>query len=204
MSESGLGKMEHFYDKVPGWAAFAPLYRNVARTLRDDMVLVEVGSWLGKSAALMGVEIENSGTNAKLYCVDPWVDGGPDLRDTNHYRRVSGESLLSQFMRNVKPVSRHIVPIQKMSVDASRDFADNSVDFLMLDGDHSYEAVRDDIAAWLPKMRRAPGTMISGDDYGWPGVTQAVQEAFGDKAQVTWKKRDPNYLKSASYWWVML
>lgn len=194
--------MEHYYEKVTGWAAFAPLYLNVAKTLRDDMTLVEVGSWLGKSAALMGVEIENSGTTAKLHCVDPWVDGGPDLRDTNHYQRVASRPLLDQFLENVAPVRRHIVPVQKMSVDAARDFADGSVDFLMLDGDHSYDAVRDDIAAWLPKM--APRSIISGDDYGWPGVTRAVTEAFGDRAQVTWKYRHENYLKSASYWWVML
>lgn len=194
--------MNHFYESVPGWAAFAPLYKNVAKTLRDDMTLVEVGSWLGKSAALMGVEIENSGTTAKLYCVDPWVDGGPDLRNTDHFRRVSGEPLMDQFIRNVAPVARHVIPVKKMSVDAALDFRDGSVDFLMLDGDHSYEAVGDDIAAWLPKM--AKNSIISGDDYGWPGVTQAVTEAFGDRAQVSWRKRDPNYLKSASYWWVML
>lgn len=197
--------MEHFYRDVPGWCAFADLYHQVALRpdlMRDSAVFVEVGSWLGRSAALMGTLIEQSGTTARLYCVDPWVDGGPDLRNTEHYRRVASRPLMEQFLENTAPVSQHIVPMQRMSVEASRLFQDGSVDFLMLDGDHSYEAVRDDIAAWLPKMR--PGGVISGDDYGWPGVTRAVSEAFGDSARVVWKRRHANYLNSASYWWVEL
>lgn len=195
--------IDHFYKSVTGWAAFAPLYFDVAKTLHNDMTLVEVGSWLGRSAALMGVEIANrnlSGT--KLYCVDPWIDGGPDLRDTGHYKKVAHEPLLTQFLRNVAPVKDYIVPIAKMSVDAAKNFDDGSVDFLMLDGDHSYEAVRADILAWLPKMKK--GSIISGDDYGWPGVTQAVTEAFGKDVEVRWIRHHANYLNSASYWVVRL
>lgn len=197
--------MDHFYKDVPGWAAFDRLYFEVAEhsgLMKDGAVFVEVGSWLGRSAALMGTLIENSGKKVVLHCVDPWIDGGPDLRDTNHYRRVADRPLVTQFLENVRPVIQHIAPVQKMSVEAAADFADGSVDFLMLDGDHSYEAVRDDIAAWTPKMK--PGGIISGDDYGWPGVTRAVTETYGEKANVVWRYRHENYLKSASYWWVLL
>jgi predicted O-methyltransferase YrrM len=89
-----------------------------------------------------------------------------------------------------------------MSVEATRYIDDGSVDFLMLDGDHGYEAVRADIDAWLPKMRR--GGVISGDDYLWPGVKRAVDETFGARVNIRVKREHKNYLNSASYWWVLL
>ena len=193
--------MDHYYKTVTGWAAFAPLYHEMGKHLRNGMVLVEVGSWLGRSAALMGVEIENSGTDARLYCVDPWVDGGPDLRNTDHFKKLN-ENIRDIFDRNVEPVSKHIIAVQMTSTEAASKFVDDSVDFLMLDGDHSYEAVKADIEAWMPKLRR--GAIMSGDDYMWPGVKRAVGEVFGNRASITMVKAHSNYLLSASYWQVKL
>jgi hypothetical protein len=53
---------------------------------------------------------------------------------------------------------------------------DESFDFVFLDADHSYKAVKEDIEAWGPKVR--PGGWLCGHDYGKPalGVTQAVSE----------------------------
>jgi predicted O-methyltransferase YrrM len=52
------------------------------------------------------------------------------------------------------------------------------IDFLFIDGDHSYAAVAQDISLWLPLMN--PGGVISGHDYHiYPGVDQAVDERFG-------------------------
>lgn len=56
---------------------------------------------------------------------------------------------------------------------------DGWADFVFIDAGHSYEAVRDDIADWLPKL--APGGWFGGHDYheAWPGVIEAVNDAFG-------------------------
>lgn len=56
---------------------------------------------------------------------------------------------------------------------------DGWADFIFIDAAHSYEAVRDDIADWLPKVR--PGGWFGGHDFheSWPGVQRAVIEAFG-------------------------
>jgi hypothetical protein len=43
---------------------------------------------------------------------------------------------------------------------------------LFIDGSHAYESVKDDIILWLPKVKY----LISGHDYRWPGVNQAVNE----------------------------
>lgn len=191
--------MQHYYEQVPGWAAFTDLYRSVVQRVNAPAIFVEVGSWAGKSAAFMGVEIVNSGKPIKLYCVDPFYDGGPDLRETEHAKLHTDIPLYDQFLANIAPVQQVIVPMRMLSVDAAARFNDRTVSFVMIDGDHSYDAVRDDIRAWLPKLR--PGGIIAGDDYGWPGVMQAVREAFGGDARVRWITRNrEDYKMSAAYW----
>ncbi len=56
---------------------------------------------------------------------------------------------------------------------------DGWADFIFIDAAHSYEAVSDDIADWLPKVK--PGGWFGGHDFheSWPGVKRAVLEAFG-------------------------
>lgn len=192
--------MEHYYKGVPGWAAFKNLYVQAVRDASNvaPSVFVEIGSWLGRSAAFMGVEILNSKKPIHLYCVDPWVDGGPDLRDTKFYRDLNGVPPKVVFERNVVPVASKLTAIQATSQEAVHKFANASIDFLMIDGDHSYEAVKADIASYLPKMK--PGAVMSGDDYLWPGVKQAVDEAFKGRAVVTITKKHADYRNSASYW----
>ena len=195
--------MKHFYKGVPGWAAFGGLYVDMVKRAPADKPsnFVEIGSWLGRSACLMGVEIVNSRKHINLTCVDPWVDGGPDLRETKYFKELHGKPY-DLFLRNINPVAQVIKAMKMPSLEAARFVPDKSVDFIMIDGDHSYEAVRDDIAAWLPKMK--PGSIMSGDDFMWPGVKQAVEEVFPGRASVVHIKKSENYLNSASYWTVQL
>lgn len=66
------------------------------------------------------------------------------------------------------------------TAEASRMVSDGLLDFVFIDADHSYAAVVDDIARWRPKVK--PGGWLGGHDYSpkFPGVIQAVKEAFGD------------------------
>lgn len=198
--------MQHFHQNIAGWAAFADLYKNVVKKFPTGSRFVEVGSWLGKSAALMAVEIENSGKLIEFVCVDPWEDGGPDLKDTEYYKSLGVHHVYDIFQQNVRPVLHRIKMMRMPSVEAARFMIDGSVDFLMLDGDHSYEAVKADLEAWMPKMK--VGGIISGDDYTWPGVEQAVIERFQDREMQTrinnGGRRKAQYKMDSSYWWVQL
>ena len=62
--------------------------------------------------------------------------------------------------------------------EASTLVDDHSLDFVFIDADHGYEAVRQDITDWTPKVK--PGGWVGGHDYSpkFPGVIQAVKEAF--------------------------
>lgn len=67
---------------------------------------------------------------------------------------------------------------------ASRVILDRSLDFVFIDADHSYGAVRQDIKDWKPKVK--PGGWLGGHDYSrkFPGVIQAVDRAFSTRVQL--------------------
>lgn len=55
--------------------------------------------------------------------------------------------------------------IQKFSQDALKDFEDNSIDFVYIDGNHALPYVAMDIFGWERKVRK--GGIISGHDYAF-------------------------------------
>jgi hypothetical protein len=70
---------------------------------------------------------------------------------------------------------------------------DGSLDFVFVDAGHRYESVRKDVALWRSKVRA--GGWFGGHDYqpNFPGVIQAVNEAFRDQVQ---------FLAGTTIWWV--
>lgn len=74
--------------------------------------------------------------------------------------------------------------LRKDSLEASKEFKDGTLDFVFLDADHSYESVKADIEAWLPKIKK--GGLLCGHDYdnkeyaAW-GVKRAVGELCVEK-----------------------
>lgn len=86
-------------------------------------------------------------------------------------------------------VHEHIIPIVAPGSLAKHLFADESVDFVFIDGCHEVESVRRDIADWYPKVK--VGGIIAGHDYQlnahhqWPGVPQAVHEFLTEEQRHT-------------------
>ncbi len=64
--------------------------------------------------------------------------------------------------------------LRKTSVNGAEIINDGYFDIVYIDGDHTYDAVRNDLDAWSSKVR--PGGILCGDDYKWLGVRQAVLE----------------------------
>jgi predicted O-methyltransferase YrrM len=79
-----------------------------------------------------------------------------------------------EFLDNTKPYEKLITPIRSFSVDAAQDFS-KPIDFIFVDGDHSYEGVMADLEAWLPKLK--PKAWLVLHDIGWAeGVNRAIKE----------------------------
>ncbi len=118
--------------------------------------------------------LQNSNVE-KLYAIDPY---SPD-----YFIEFAAKGVLDLYFLHVQArlaqFGERSEMIRLSSMDAAKLFQDNELDFVFIDADHTYEAAKEDIAAWYRKVRS--GGIIGGDDYAttWPGVPKAVNEFFG-------------------------
>jgi len=171
-------KIKHFYQNIgEDWFTYPNLYKSMVYKYYQGGHFVEVGSWKGRSASFMAVEIYNSGhkDDIKFDCVDTWK-GSIEHQDLDE---IKNDSLYRIFLQNVEPVLDLINPIRKSSIEASKQYDDNSLDFVFLDASHEYNDIIDDINAWLPKLKI--GGTLAGHDYGRHNVNKAVNDYFKNK-----------------------
>lgn len=117
----------------------------------------EIGTSKGRYAKWLFAKIKG----LKLFCVDPWevYDDYIELHDK------SKQGLFDRYFEETKQrlAGKNVEFIRKYSIDAIKDFLDNSLDFVFIDGNHTFEYVIEDIAAWEKKVRH--GGIVSGHDY---------------------------------------
>jgi len=132
-----------------------------------------LGAWLNERG-LLGAGVEVGCANGQftaivaevwdgreLAMVDPWKK-----QDSSVYREITNEitdfdSWKSQCLELAKK-DRRIRLIQKLSVDGADHFAPQSLDWVYLDGNHSYLDFSQDLNCWWPKIR--PGGILGGHD----------------------------------------
>ena len=144
--------------------------------------VVEVGSWMGASTCFLAAGLKGEG--AKVHAVDNFQGlstCGEDAAWYNrHFRGLGANSTLEIFRANFAALglSARAEPVVNDSIAAARAMASRhgSIDLIFIDGDHSYEACKADIAAWAPFARR--GGVMAFHDFGSraEGVTRAIFE----------------------------
>lgn len=115
----------------------------------------------------------------RMLCVDPYMPYDPD-DGMSDFMQSSGDEIAELVRwRFANEGHDRLQLLRLTSEQAAATVADASQDFVFIDADHRYEAVKRDIELWLPKVRH--GGLIAGHDFtaGWPGVQKAVVEAFG-------------------------
>ena len=173
--------MEHVYEDPkfgPPWFGFQDIYKEAVERASDGANFVEVGSFMGKSTSYMCVEIINSGKNIYFDCVDTW-EGSIEHQEMDI---VKEKKLYDIFMKNMNEFLHVVNPIKMTSIDAANYYLDKSLDFVFIDASHEEQDVKDDIDAWLPKIK--DGGVLAGDDWGFPGVDNAVKSRFNDTQYV--------------------
>jgi predicted O-methyltransferase YrrM len=161
----------------------------LARAAAKAQVVVEIGSWLGRSTRALA-----DNCPGVVYAVDDWR--GPENSPQN---RLHFEQAYDAFRANCADLiaAGKVAPLRVASPAAAekfRELVDQPIDLLFIDGLHTHAAVGADLAAWIPLLR--PGGLLCGDDFSdaWPGVISAVSgrlQAF-DVADDTdlWFTRD--------------
>jgi len=154
----------------------------------------QVGAEIGVQAGDTSFQLAEGLPELKiLWCVDAWKY----YEDYEHDRVLTDKTggkwpdqkLLDEaratFYRRLKEFrSRGIIYVLPMFSDkAAQQIKNESLDFVFLDANHSYQYAKWDIVLWLPKVR--PGGLVAGHDYNNPhnprwGVTKAVDEKFNN------------------------
>jgi predicted O-methyltransferase YrrM len=145
-------------------------YRSLMARVPDGGLALEIGVYAGRS--LCSVAPLARARGIRIWAVDSWENGDQAM------------SLFLGHLRHFK-VEDCVLPVRLSAERLAPFFPDRILDLVFIDGPHSYEYTKEDILAWMPKVK--PGGWLAGHDYditggAWPGVKQAVHEIFGERS----------------------
>jgi MMP 1-O-methyltransferase len=157
---SGFAPVKELIKDVPGWLSDEEgeaLYE-LARACTGRGVIVEIGSWKGKSTICLGLG-SRAGKSVRIFAVDPHAD----------YRH-------GEFKENIDRagIADLVTPVKGFSQDVVDGF-DEPIELLFVDGSHEEDDVREDFEKWVPKV--VEGGIVAFHDTTWhPGVRKVVAE----------------------------
>jgi predicted O-methyltransferase YrrM len=134
-------------------------------------VCLEIGAFTGYSTWLMAQ------TAASVFSVDTFK--------ANSAGTIQQDDLttLTDFLRTIDGLGNVDYFIGTSAEYAAKIDKRSKFDFIFIDADHSYAAVKADIELWWPRLKKG-GRMAFHDcfeNHGYfPGVYQAVYERFGE------------------------
>lgn len=138
--------------------------RNVFPQILNFLGLVGEGVEVGVQAGLYSEVILRQWMGRRLFSVDPWREWPKDsYQDPANVAQQRQEQLYLEAKQRLEPFKERSVILRKTSKEAAGDFADRSLDFVYLDAQHHFDAVREDLNLWFPKIK--PGGILCGDDY---------------------------------------
>lgn len=125
--------------------------------------IAEIGSHRGEYAA----HLRRVWKGETVHCIDPWSKSDADHMLPNRGpNRLADRQACNIALRKVNFGRGHRI-WQGTSGQALGNFADLSLDFVYIDGDHRYEPVLFDLLNWWKKIRS--GGIIAGHDFVSPG-----------------------------------
>jgi MMP 1-O-methyltransferase len=178
------------YKAIEGWLTEYEAYGlySIARKIKNDGIIVEIGSWKGKSTYCLA----RGSKKAKVYAIDPFNgEGEPGSKEI--YEQTKGENpLIEQFTFTMRKlgVLHNITPLIGFSNQFVNNF--NEIDFLFIDGDHSIEGCDYDYKSFSPLVK--VGGYIAFHDYDLErndlGPTWVINNRLGESDFKFYKKFD--------------
>jgi MMP 1-O-methyltransferase len=149
------------YLRIDGWLtpAEAQGLFKIAASLPSPAVVVEIGSWKGKSTYCIAQGLKKGVIN----CIDPFNAAGEEGSKQIYEETKGNKSLLEQFEANVANANSAI-KINTLK-GYSKDFVGKikSIDFLFIDGDHSIEGCQFDFQFYEKDLKL--GGIVAFHDY---------------------------------------
>lgn len=183
-------------------------FRDDLPFLWNRMGLTGNGAEIGVQAGVFSQHILDTWKGQKLYLIDSWrhFSGGyVDIANGDH--NVQLNNMAKCFMSLYGQGSRAVL-IRELSVDAAAIFHDGFFDWVFIDADHSYEAVKNDLSAWESKVKK--GGIFCGHDYLNSTKEENGHSEFGVKRAVDeWAEKRGLTVHTTSeeifpFWWCQL
>lgn len=136
------------------------------------------GAEIGVKKGMFARHILDKVPGSSLVCVDPWAP-------TPGYDHWDHEKNYREFL--AVTAGKATTVLRMTGHEAAEHVPDGSLDFVFIDGDHRYEAVKQDIADWAPKVRK--GGLVSGHDidkYPVECAVRAMYAAYETGANSVW------------------
>ncbi len=169
---SGFDEAFAAADRIEGWLSEGQARRlwDAAQRVPEDGLVVEIGSFRGRSAVVMAAALP---AGARLVAIDPHAgsDRGPQEIAPDAER---GDADKRAFDANLEAagVAARVEHVRELS-SAAHGAVERPIDVLYVDGAHRFGPARDDIVNWGARVREG-GTMLVHDSFSSIGVTLAT------------------------------
>ncbi len=166
---------------IPGWCVYEKadkLMELIHET--NPKVVVEIGVFGGSSVYPMAQALRYQ-RHGVIYAIDPWkaedCQMGYQPDDPNYiwWTTVDLEKIYKDFAKLIKKnsLSSFCTIMRATSLEAVNFFADESIDILHVDGNHTEESAFTDVTLFLPKVKK--NGYIWFDDVNWSSTNKAVR-----------------------------
>lgn len=132
----------------------------------------EIGVYKGYTSRI----IKDRFPHCNLVMIDPWIDQQLNAKMYRENGPVDWEDIYNAVLEEFS--GRGCSIIRTDSCTAAYMMQPESFDFVFIDADHSYQAVKKDIHHWMPKVR--DGGLLCGHDYSSRGANKGVMKAVDE------------------------
>lgn len=133
--------------------------RNTFATLTHELGFTK-GVEVGVEKGIYSEILLQSNPELHLTSIDAWT-AYTGYRD--HVTQEECDGLLDETRKRLSPYGERSTIMKEFSAFAHKQFEDNSLDFVYIDGNHEFQHVVNDIALWSKKVK--VGGIIAGHDY---------------------------------------
>ena len=136
-----------------------------ARSLRDQAIILEIGSFKGRSTCCLAYGCR--GTGKHVFAIDTFEGNEADFFQRGFF---------DEFSRNIEAcgLTEYVTPLTGRSDEVAK-LWERPIDLLFIDGSHRYEDVLTDFRNFFDWV--IPGGVLAlhdvGDGRGWPGPYRA-------------------------------
>jgi hypothetical protein len=167
---------------------------NYIKTHGENLLGAELGVWRAENLCYILNECSNI---KKIYAIDPYLPYMDGTRWVSEEEQSAVKNTADSEINKYNLKDR-IISLQFQSDEASSHIENNSLDFVYVDGDHSFEWAYKDFVNYYPKVKI--GGIFAGHDYSCEGVLEAIIK-FSSENGIDYKKELIECTNDSWFWY---